>query len=312
MMKFPGLILVLLTAFAAPLFAQVEVNVVMEQTQFLPGESIQVAVRVRNRSGQTLKFGKEDWLTYFVEGKDGTIVTKNDDPPMGHDFEVPTSKVATQNSDLQPYFPILKTGVYTVTAIVHLKDWDMDITSDPQTFDIIRGVPLWQTRFGMPHSSANGEPPEVRKYILQKATYLQHLRLYLRVTDETEARTYKVLPVGTMVSFSQLITLLDQKNNLNLLYEEGARTFNFTKVNPEGELQVRQSYYVTDTAPRLKLNDNGQVVIVGGVRKSSSTDFPPEKTTADVTPTPAPTPVPVAVPTPAPAKSTNNVTTPKR
>jgi hypothetical protein len=75
---------------------------------------------------------------------------------------------------------------------------------------------------------------------------------------------------------------------------------------------VRQSYYVTDTAPRLTLNDNGQVVIVGGVRKSSSTDFPPEKTTADVTPTPAPTPVPVAVPTPAPAKSTNNVTTPKR
>ena len=52
-----------LTLFSAP--AQVTVDVVLDQEQFLPTETMPVAVRITNRSGQPLHLGADaDWLTF--------------------------------------------------------------------------------------------------------------------------------------------------------------------------------------------------------------------------------------------------------
>lgn len=255
--------------------AQVEVQVVTDQDQFLPSEAVHVSVRVVNHSGQTLHFGPEDWLSYSVEAQEGLIVVKNGDPPMGHNFDVESSGVVTQHSDIAPYFTISQTGHYNVIATVKLKDWDREVTSAPKGFDVIQGVKLWEQEFGVPPSSpTNHEAPEVRKYILQKATYLQHLRLYLRLTDPDEARVFRVLAIGPMTSFSAPVTQLDERNNLHLLYEESARTFLYVVVTPEGITTTRQVYYYTDSAPRMKTNESGTIYIKGGLRHISPDDIP--------------------------------------
>ena len=52
--------------------AQVRVEVTLDQGQFLPGETLVAAVRITNRSGQTLRLGGQpDWLTFSVESHDG-------------------------------------------------------------------------------------------------------------------------------------------------------------------------------------------------------------------------------------------------
>jgi hypothetical protein len=261
--------------------AQVDVQVVMDQTEFLPSEAVAVSVRVVNHSGQTLHFDTNDWLSFTVEAQDGLIVVKNGDPPTDHNFSVESSSVATQHADIAPYFTITRTGHYTVIATVKLKDWDREVASAPKGFDVIQGVEMWHQQFGVPEASAtNNEVPEVRKYILQKATYLRHLRLYLRVTDPDEERVFRVLPVGPMTSFSQPETQLDQQNNLHLLYEKSARTFLYVVVNPDGEITMRQVYYYTDSAPRLKTDDAGVIYVGGGARHVSPDDIP--------TPVPAP------------------------
>jgi hypothetical protein len=98
--------------------------------------------------------------------------------------------------------------------------------------------------------------------------------LYLRVSDPSEATIYKVIPVGPIVSFANPRAQLDAQNNLHLLYEDGARSFSYTVTNPDGQVQVRQTYYYSDTAPRLTLDDSGKIVVVGGVRRVTSTDLP--------------------------------------
>lgn len=50
-MKALGLWLALLAATLSPAVAQVGVELVQEQDQFLPSESMPVAVRITNRSG---------------------------------------------------------------------------------------------------------------------------------------------------------------------------------------------------------------------------------------------------------------------
>ncbi len=178
----------LLLAFAGGLSAQVTVEVLLDQDQFLPNESLPAKVRIVNNSGQTLRFGSEDWLNYSVEAKDGFIVLKNGDAPLAHNFEVKAGEMATARADLSPCFDISKPGRYSVTATINIKDWEAQVSSAPKNFDVVRGVKLWEQEFGVPQSPDDHSQPEVRKYILQQATLSRHVELFLRLTDAAGER----------------------------------------------------------------------------------------------------------------------------
>src|SRR5476649_1222885 len=117
----PILALALLAFF--PASAQVDVQIVLDQEQFLPSESVPVAVRITNRSGQPLHLGADaNWLTFDVESADGFIVVKNSEVPAVGEFEVGPSQVATKHVDLKPYFNLARPGRYSVIATVRIKD----------------------------------------------------------------------------------------------------------------------------------------------------------------------------------------------
>src|SRR6266404_7912813 len=106
-MKYFGFAPALLAASLVPVWAQVTVEVTQQQEQFLPGESLPTAVRITNRSGQTLRLGgEEDWLTFSIESREGTVVSKTGDAPVVGEFTLESSKVATKRVDLTPYFSL--------------------------------------------------------------------------------------------------------------------------------------------------------------------------------------------------------------
>jgi uncharacterized protein (DUF58 family) len=91
-MKVLGLTLCALMVIPVVSRAQVTVEVVLEQEQFLGGEALPVAVRITNRSGQTLRMGNEpDWLTFSVESREGFVVVKTDEVPVLGAFELESS-----------------------------------------------------------------------------------------------------------------------------------------------------------------------------------------------------------------------------
>jgi hypothetical protein len=275
-MKNLGLLLVLFFTSICGLSAQVTVEVRMAQDQFLPNETIPVAVRVVNHSGQTLHLGADaDWLTFSVESKDGFIVLKTGEVPVLQEFDLQSSKMATKHCELSPYFNLSRPGHYSVTATLKVKDWSTQPVSQPTEFDIVQGIKLWEQEFGVPQlSSTNNAQPEVRKYILLQATYIKQIKLYLRLTDGSESEVLKVLPVGQMTSFSRPETQLDKRSNLHLIFQSAARTFSYNVINPNGELVLRQTYDYTDTRPRLKVDDEGQIAVIGGLRHITSNDLP--------------------------------------
>jgi hypothetical protein len=273
-MKHTGLSLALWLAFAGNLSAQVSVEVLMDHDQFLPNEAMSAKVRIVNNSGQTLRFGKEDWLSYSIEAKDGFIVLKNGNAPVPHDFEVKASEMATTRADLSPYFTLSKPGRYAVRATVHIKDWDQEVSSPPKNFDLIRGVKIWEQEFGVPQSAADHSQPEVRKYILQQATLARHAELYLRLTDGTETKTIRIFAIGPIISFSDPQMRLDQNSNLHLVYQEAAHIYNYSVVNPDGEVTTRQTYYYTGSSPHLRVDEAGNIKIIGGERHLADDDLP--------------------------------------
>jgi len=125
-------------AWVLPAGAQVTVEVTQDQQQFLQGEALPVAVRITNRSGQTLHLGGEDdWLTFTIEEREGRSVPKLSDPPVKGDFELDSSHVATKRTDLVSYFAPTLPGHYSIVASVIVKDWNREIESPPTSFDII-------------------------------------------------------------------------------------------------------------------------------------------------------------------------------
>jgi hypothetical protein len=282
----PILGLALLAFFSAS--AQVTVEVTMEQDQFLPGESLPVAVKITNQSGQQLHLGAEaNWLTFSVESADGFVVVKNAEVPVAGKFDLVSSKVAIKRADLQPYFGLSRPGRYRVIATLRIKDWSVEMASQVKNFDVITGAKLWSQNFGVPAPAGmSNAAPEIRKYALEQANYLRsQLQLYVQVSDAAESHVFKVVPIGKMVSFSKPETQLDSFSNLHVLWQSGAAIFTYAVVTPDGGLVKQEIYDYAGVRPRLNLNSGG-VMVSGGVRRARAVEMPVLKT-PDAMPAPA-------------------------
>ena len=294
-MKSLGVGFVLLTVALMPVSAQVTVELTQEQDQFLPAESLPLTVRITNRSGQDLRLGHgEDWLTFSVESREGEVVPRLGEVPVADEFVLESSRVATLHVDLAPYFALNRQGRYSVTAIMRIKDWNQSVRSQPRSFDIIEGARLWEQAIGVPNSSpGTNDTPEIRKFILQQANYVKsQLRLYVRLTDGSGARTFRVFPIGPMVSFGRPEPQVDKFSNLHLLYQVGPHSFNYTVINPDGEIIARRTYDYVDKRPRLQPDTEGKILVTGGVRRPTPQDVPASKSDnpAAVESKPAPSP----------------------
>ncbi len=275
---YPTLLLVLALLPSAP--AQVNVEVTLDKDEFLSGETLPVAVRIFNRSGQTLRLGSEaDWLSFAVTSRDGTVVVKNRDPAVTGAFVLESSEVATKRVDLAPCFNLAQPDHYTVAATVRIAQWGDQAVSPPKGFDIVEGTKLWSREFGVPPADgATNRPPEMRRYTLLQSTPLRStFKLYLRLSDASDNKLFKVFPIGPLPSFNQLEPQLDQFSNLHLLYQVGAHAFCYVEIDSYGDIILRQTYDYVNSRPRLTAEKDGRLTVIGGVRRPSATDLPPSE-----------------------------------
>jgi hypothetical protein len=195
--------------------------------------------------------------------------------PVNLDLELESASRASFHVDLQPHFELTKAGHYRVTAVMTLPAADTVATSPAFQFDVIPGSTLWSQEFGVPPASATAsDPPDRRKYLLQQANYTKQLRLYLRVVDADDERTYRVVPLGALVSFSKPEARVDNLGRLHLLHQDGAKAFTYHLILPDGSLAARRTYDISATRPKLRVNEDGEVIVVGGVRRVTAADLP--------------------------------------
>ncbi|MBK7997319.1 MAG: hypothetical protein IPK15_00950 [Verrucomicrobia bacterium] len=263
-------ILIVATAFST--MAQLVVEVVVDQEQFLRDEAVTVKVRVTNRSGQTLRLGADnDWLGFAIEGVDSGSVSRLAEVPVKGEFLLESAHMATRTVDLAPCFDLSQPGRYNITATVRIKEWGTETASKPRRIEVVRGTKLWEQEFGVPAVSG---VPETRRYVLQQANYKKQLMLFLRLTDFDDHRVFRVAPLGPMVSFSQPEAQVDRKSELNVLFQTGARSFLFYVIRPDGEVAIRQTYDYAGSRPSLRLTEEGRIFVGGGARRPTANDIP--------------------------------------
>jgi hypothetical protein len=260
---------------ALPGLGQLAVEVVVEQEQYLRDESLPIKVRITNRTGQSLRLGRDnEWLTLNVETVEGTVarvVTRLGQVPVTGEFTLESAQVATRQVDLTPWFEISEPGRYQVTATLKVQEWDQEIPSKPRTFEVVRGTKIWEQVFGVPTGTG---PPESRRYTLQQANYRKQMGLYLRLTDSSDQHVFSVYSLGPLVSFSQTEAQIDKAGYLHVLFQGGARAFTCCVISPDGDLVLRQGYDYAASRPTLRSNDEGRIYVAGGARRLHPSDIP--------------------------------------
>jgi hypothetical protein len=267
-------ILALALATCLSATAQVTVELVFNQEQFLSGEPMPLAAKVVNRSGQKIHLGAEaNWLTFNVESLDGLVVIKSGEVPVLGEFDLESSQQGTKHVDIAPYFTLSRPGRYKVIATLRIKDWSAQTASAPVMFDIVTGAKLWTQEFGVPNTS--NAVPEMRKYTLEQANYLNsQMRLYVQLSDASESRIYKTTELGQTVSFSRPEAIVDHYSLLHVLWQSGAQAFSYLVVDSTGNVIRRETYDDFNNRPRLTVSQQGDPIVLGGIRRPKPGEIP--------------------------------------
>lgn len=256
----------------------VTLELVLEQEQYLPGESLQVKVRISNSSGQTLEFGTTDsWLAFSLEDSRHYVIAPLAPISLKGAFSLESSTVGVKTVDLAPFYDLTRPGRYSVSATVLLPKWNRAVQSKPVLFDVIKGSNVWEKEFGVP-GVASETGPEMRRYALVETVHSKQLMLYFRLTDLRDSKVFRIYPLGPMVSFSNAQQQIDKFSNLHVLYQTGGRFFVHCLINPDGVLLVRETFENTDTRPTFRGEKDGRITIAGGTRRFAPGDLPPPMT----------------------------------
>ncbi|MBX3748224.1 MAG: hypothetical protein KF833_23185 [Verrucomicrobiae bacterium] len=281
-----------------------EISVSLEDTVFLPGEEVPVAVRITNLAGRPLSFGEgPDWLVFHVETRGGNAVERLAPTPYREPFMLESSQAGTQWWNIQPLFDLDEGGSYVVYAELRMPEWERRVFSRGATFIVQPARKMWEVTFGVPpEPGVESGAPEVRRYALQSVTRLKERRLYARVTNVEETHIYRVVFLDRLLTFSNPEQQLDILSRLHVLFQTGGNTYTYCVVDPDGELVIRQRHEILPgSRPFLARTDGGRVEVRGGRRLPALTDIP----------LPEPPPITVGLATPPPAAVTNVIGAPE-
>ena len=270
----PLLVLSGLLLITAQAWAQLSVKLSSTQEQYLPAEELEVAVKVANFTGGPLRLGTHpQWITFTVERTGGGVVNKLAEVPDTGEFTLQQSTAGTIRFNLEPLFALDRSGSYRATATITPMANGPTYASEPISFDIVTGTRINEDQtFGFKRPDGSVEQ---RKYILQKALYLKQVRLFLRITDPDEGHTLKVVSLGSLVAFNAPQWVLDRQSHLHVIHQFGATECLYHHFDPDGKIIARQTWLVSSKRPQLRVNENGEVAVVGGARRFDRNNVPP-------------------------------------
>jgi hypothetical protein len=256
--------------------AQVDVSLEFKKEFYLAHESIMAEVKIVNFSGKTLTFGTDkNWLQFTIESRGDFPVEKIGDLDVVEKFQVPNASRAIRRVHLIPTYKIDHPGRYRVAAYVNIPELNTQLATTPVEIGILSATVVWDREIGVVKDKTDPSAPiEIRKYTLMRAVNDSQIDLYVKVTDKYQRHIYGVYSLGNIVSFGEPERQVDRFSNLHVLMQNGARSFRYTIVKPDGKILLRERHDYTNSRPKLVMDKTGLIQVHGGKRKPSYDDIP--------------------------------------
>jgi len=254
--------------------AQVDISLSFKKDFFLADEAMLAELTIVNYSGRSIVLGeKADWLTFSIESSRNKTLSAERPLDIYGRFEIPNAGSGIRRVHLVPAFRLQEQGSYQIKATVVLPELGFKKSSEAVEVNILSANLLWEREFGLV-SSADGKPPEIRRYELMRSINEKSIELYVRVSSQYRESIFGVYSLGNVVSFGEPERQVDRLSNLHVLFQNGARSFRYAIIKPNGEILLQQRWDYTNTRPRLSLGEQGLIEISGGMRQISYDDIP--------------------------------------
>ena len=268
---------------ALPVFAQVSVELVLNQEKYMQYEPIYARVRLRNYSGQPLVFGKNEQLKgeLLLEIEhDHRIVPLQ----SAEDFSlIGTVLMPGQTSEfvfqVNRYYRLTKPGRYTMHAYVRHKMLPSMFRSADTSLEISPGVELWRRTVGVPDVLSGARSGAERRKGLELRTFSLRVleeratRHYYIVVEDPK-RVFGVIRAGRDVSSAVYSIEVDMLSRLHLVVPVANKLYRYMVVNLDGRIEQQEMLKQDQDVPRLiRDRRTGQITRVGGVEAMPGVDY---------------------------------------
>jgi hypothetical protein len=244
--------------------AQLSVQVKMARNELLLYESIRMDVSIRNFSGRTMELGDQGgtpWLNFLVTDESGATISPVGDPFTPGPVKIEPGHTATLTVDLLPHFDLRQRGTFIARAAVN--SGVAQALSAPEKFTIINGREIWKQTVGLPISGERTNE-EYRVYSLQLRRSDTEEVLYAGVQDEAHGLVYGMILLGEFIALGEPSVKVDNKGQLNVLYQSGPHAINYTCIDPDAKVVKNVVYSDILSFPQLITEEDGSIAVHGG------------------------------------------------
>ncbi len=264
--------------WAADTHAQLGVRLEFDRECYLKYEPVYGMITVRNYTGNTLIFGESDaketrgMLRFIVKtnkGLDASSVAGDFNPVDGLILGAgETRKIRLM---LNNYLRLQRDDVYTVSVQIGHPRLSHDIRSDPASFEIASGLPVWEKTVGVPASNSlkQVESRHITVLLLkQKEGELYCLKI------EDDKSVYAVSRLGPRLSGADPVCDVDALSNIHLLFQVRPRLYSYRVYDCNGTLKQDKYFVMHDSIPRLHHErELGRVSVKGGREAVKGVDY---------------------------------------
>ena len=257
-------------ALVASVRAQLSIAVKTDRRHYLRYEPIEVAIQLRNYSGNTLIFGDAEganrgYLRFVVDRPEGTPVRQIDRSlnPV-EDLILGAGENRELRLNLTLFFDLRGEGSYVITAQIGHQRLPSDYRSAPVSIDVREGVPVITRNLGLPQTDGGAVIRAVTASLLlfhDGEEWLYCLRA------ETDTDVLGTVRLGPQISGSQPQMDADASSDIHVLVQLRSRLFLYAVygITDSGVRLRQRRYYKPDQyGPRLT-QAPGFLHVVGGL-----------------------------------------------
>lgn len=248
-----------------PGFAQVQVELAAERSEYLLYEPLEIKVKVANLMGDALDLrrpsGKEPWLDFLVVTRQNEVIGHTEKPWTAPPMLLAGGEVRSAIINIIPYFALRDPGEYEIVALVALDG--KRTTSRGIKISVVKGASVWHQEFTAPADPPTRQP-RFRSYALLIHRTERGQMLYARIQNPKEERVFCTTPLGMIVNYGEPGVRIDRKGNLHVLHQSGTRTFTYNSFSTEGRSLSRRFFSNIGSPPQMVVSEDGELLVVGG------------------------------------------------
>ena len=264
---------------AAPLMAQIGIDISLNRSLYMQYEPIYACVSLRNDTGKPLLFGKDPrfqgFVLFDIRDREGRIVPQKKDTGISvTGLILRPGEIKRMVIPIHKYYDLDRTGRYTINAFVSHNHLPNEYQSRDVSFRIENGLAVWSRTVGLANIDGDDKAPahRTRTYTIKMLREGRTHHYYLVVEDDKF--TYGVMRIGRQIGIEKYSAEVDMLSRIHLLMPISPKIFHYLSFSIDGE-NIDNSYWkITSTIPMLYRDPTSGIVNrIGGEEARKGVDF---------------------------------------